>query len=306
MCKLNISLNPSYYCNFRCPFCYLTEEQLGDKSRLLLEHLDMLLGKLNRECVFGTLDLYGGEPMMLPTKYLDDLKWVLQSNGFNEVNVVTNLSVDNPAIHDDYFYITVSYDFDAREKRDEVFSRMLTLTRPFSILILCTPELVKSDVDQCIRELNILSMLNTVEIKPYSPNQANQLDVTNEDFEDVVKRFIDSGVEKNFNLTNEDLLEEVITGKKNAFSDDHIYITPKGKIAVLDFDENNNEKFVELGDFDEYRRWCRMEKKRVRECIQCSECEYVGKCLSEHLRPVREDERSCNGYIKLINWYKEG
>ena len=26
-----VSVNPTYYCNFRCDFCYLTPTQLGDR-----------------------------------------------------------------------------------------------------------------------------------------------------------------------------------------------------------------------------------------------------------------------------------
>ena len=55
---MNVSINPSYFCNFRCDFCYLTEEQLSDQKKIELEKLDDLLSQIpNIEHV----DLYGGE-----------------------------------------------------------------------------------------------------------------------------------------------------------------------------------------------------------------------------------------------------
>ena len=34
---MNLSINPTYYCNFRCDFCYLTPEQLGDRQKIDLK-----------------------------------------------------------------------------------------------------------------------------------------------------------------------------------------------------------------------------------------------------------------------------
>ena len=39
--------------------------------------------------------------------------------------------------------------------------------------------------------------------------------------------------------------------KYNAFSNDHVYITFKGKFGVLEFDVNDNEYFLELDSFHE-------------------------------------------------------
>ena len=44
---MNISINPSYFCNFRCDFCYLTPEQLGDQKKIKPEKLDELLFESN-------------------------------------------------------------------------------------------------------------------------------------------------------------------------------------------------------------------------------------------------------------------
>ena len=49
---ITLSVNPTYYCNFRCDFCYLTEEQLRDPhfmaSRITQEQWKTLKSKLNK------------------------------------------------------------------------------------------------------------------------------------------------------------------------------------------------------------------------------------------------------------------
>jgi hypothetical protein len=181
---------------------------------------------------------------------------------------------------------------------------MALLNKPFSILMLCSPKLIKKDVVQMISFFNTLNNLESVEIKPYSKNQSNQLEVSYLDYEEFVKKWITSN-NKKFEFVNEKLLEKVLSNKKNSFSDDHVYITPNGKYGVLEFDLNDNEFFLELDSLDEYYDWCKKEKVRVAKNKYCSNCDYYGKCLSEHLREVKNIDKSCNGFKKLIDWYDE-
>ena len=56
--SMNVSINPSYFCNFNCSFCYLTKEQLADTKKIPLAKLDKLLGQIPD---ISYVDLYGGE-----------------------------------------------------------------------------------------------------------------------------------------------------------------------------------------------------------------------------------------------------
>lgn len=152
---------------------------------------------------------------------------------------------------------------------------------------------------------NLMDNLESVEIKPYSSNQANQQNVSFRDFEEFVKKWITSDIPKKFTFVNEYLIGESINKQRNSFSDDHIYITPSGRYAVLEFDLNDNEFFLEYDTLDEYYDWCEKEKMRVKKNKFCSECEYFGNCLSEHLREVKDLNNSCNGFKLLLNWYKD-
>lgn len=299
---ITLSINPWYYCNFRCSFCYLTEKQLSDQTKLSVDRLETMLQEVNEHYVIEHIDLYGGEVFLLPKSYLRELKDVLLKY-VDFVNVNTNLSAVNELVQDPAFDISVSYDFEAREKSDVVVENMLRLENPFSVLMLASPILIKKNADDIIRFFNMFSQLQTVEVKPYSPNQANDLDVSYEQYEEFVKSLILSPIPKNFEFGNSRLLDDVVSGERNAFSDNHLYITPNGKFAVLEFDDRNREYFLELESIQEYQKWTRVEKNRVSSNQFCSGCEYFGRCLSEHLRDVTSVDKSCNGFYQLINWW---
>lgn len=302
---INLSINPIYRCNFRCPTCYLTEEQLSDKKLLRLEDLERRL----REIVdsghhIGHADIYGGEVTLLPPEYMMGMKYVLHQFGIDEIELITNLStMNNPVVHDEDFGLSVSFDFKHREASEHVFKNLLKLERPFTVLTLGIPDLLKEDPAAMIEELNLLQNCKWWEIKPYSSNQANQLNVPYRDFE----RFIQAVVEypnKQFEFLNEGMLSEAIRMGRNSFSDDHVYITPTGRFGVLEFDLNDHEFFLEMDRFDQYLEWTFKEKARVLSNKFCSSCEYSGKCLSEHLRDVKSLDESCNGFFHLIKWYE--
>lgn len=301
---MNISLNPWYYCNFRCDFCYLTERQLGDRQLLDLGTLDRRLQEVQEYRPIQHIDVYGGEVALLPEDYWQDMTEILLKYTQN-LNIITNLSVINSITLDPRYTLSVSYDFEAREKSDLVYRNMTLLERDFSVLMLAGPGLLKQDPNVQITLLNMLPNLTSAEIKPYSRNQANQHCVTDQDYERFVQAWITAEVSKNFIFVNEQLLEKVIQGQGHSFSDDHIYITPRGDFAVLEFGKDDLEFFLPIGSIAAYVIWCRLERARVNANKFCGSCQYRGCCLSEHLREVTSTENSCNGYIKLIEWYRE-
>jgi len=302
---MNISINPTYFCNFKCDFCYLTPEQLDDNKLLSIDTLRDLLDEVDMLFGIDKVDLYGGEVGLLPKKYVHELTQLFTSYDITDIDIITNLSMVNDVVLDDAFHLTVSYDFDCREKSDLVFGNMFLIPKPFSVLLLASPCLMEKDVDEMIQTLNLVGNIESVEIKPYSSNQANNLNITDDQFENFVKKWIESPVEKNFNFINKLLIEESILKQRNSFSSDHVYITPNGKFAALEFDENDNEYFLELDSMLDYADWVKLESKRVNENQFCSNCEYYGHCLSEHLREVKSLEHSCNGFKLLLDWYKE-
>ena len=300
---MNISLNTWYYCNFRCKFCYLTEGQLSSQKLIKLDTLEERLQQvLAHYGVVDQIDVYGGEVALLPQQYFDDMTTVLKRYCKN-LNMITNLSAVNQITEHPDYSLSVSYDFSAREKHDLVYKNMSMLKSDFSVLMLASSHLVSLDPNYMINMFNLIPSLRSVEIKPYSRNQANDLGVTDKDFENYVIRWLTAAVPKKFEFVNDFLIKNVLQGQSNSYSDDHIYITPNGRFAVLEFDINDREYFLEMDTIEEYQQWCEQEKRRVNLNEYCRDCEFKGRCLSEHLREVKDIKMSCNGYKHLIQWY---
>lgn len=295
---MNISINPSYFCNFRCDFCYLTPEQLGDQKKISPERLDFLLSEVPK---IDHVDLYGGEIGALKKDYYNEIIEVIRRWYSGPININTNFSMLDERFFDDGITLSVSYDFSAREKSDLVFNNMLMSPKPIAVLILASKKVLEMNVDEMIQQLNMCNQVTSVEIKPYSINQANADNVTHKDFEEFVIKWITSPIKKNFQFQNIERLIDSYYGQYNAFSDDHIYITPNGNFAVLEFDDWDKEYFLELEDYDEYIDWCRAEKDALSEI--CLECPWYGSCLTEHYRYVEDLKNSCNGYRGLLEWY---
>lgn len=300
-----LSINPTYYCNFRCEFCYLTEQQLSDSKLLNLDRLSEMIVEISSQKKVEMVDLYGGEVGLIGKEYWNNLIDVLHMYGIEDINLITNLSALNDITIDPRVYTSVSYDFDAREDSERVWKNMALLNKPFSVLMLASPKLIEKNVDEMIEAFNTLNRLTSVEIKPYSSNQANQLNINFKEYEEFVKKWITSPVQKRFVFGNEIQIQESISKQKNSFSDDHVYITPTGKYGVLEFDLNDNEFFLEYETLDKYFDWCKKEKIRVSKNKFCNSCEYYGSCLSEHLREVKSLDNSCNGFKLLLDWYDE-
>ena len=294
-----LSLNPTYLCNFRCDFCYLTEEQLADKNKIHLGTLRDRLSEVSKFQPISYVDLYGGEISTLSDDYFKALKDTIRQYYQGEINIVTNYRSPKSYMHEPDISLSVSYDFEAREQHDIVFANMLTCPVPISVLILASPEVIKMDVPYMVQHLSMLSNIRSVEIKPYSTNQANAHNVTHKDFEDFVLKWLE--LDLPFEFENEHRIKESLSGDYNAFSSDHVYINPNGNFSVLEFDGNDREFFHELTTFDQYLKWAQDEPTNNTSDI-CRSCTYYGRCLTEHYRYVTDLTNSCNGYKGLLEW----
>lgn len=297
-----ISLNPTYLCNFKCDFCYLTPTQLADKNKINLGDLDKRLSEVSKVTPISYVDLYGGEISVLGDDYFYALKDTIRRYYQGEINIITNYASPKSYMHEDDISLSVSFDFEARERSDLVFANMLTCPVPISVLILASPKVINMDVGEMVQQLSMLSNIRSVEIKPYSTNQANAHNVTHKDFENFVLKWLSYDLP--FEFENYHRIQESLEGKYNAFSSDHVYINPNGNFSVLEFDSNDNEYFLELNTFNEYIQWAKEEPiKNVSDI--CKVCTYYGKCLTEHYRYVHDLTNGCNGYKGLLEWQEK-
>lgn len=309
MSPLAISVNPSYYCNFRCSFCYLSKEQLGTSRTLEVEKLYLLLNEVAAWRSIQHVELYGGEPALLSDKYLDEFLKIVRVFYAGRINVISNFSVFKDKFLTDDFELSVSWDFTVRQKSSLVYQNMMSIRQPFHVLTLASREMVDlsdENLDAFIEQLNALPYLNSWEIKPYSKSSFNEDKVKDREFEIFIRRLLQRRHKFKFDFINEFKIQESLRGVNNAWSDDHVYITPEGKWSVLDFDDSGKESFTSLESFSDYIEWTQKERGLILKNDVCSKCQYLGVCLSEHLRPVHAPDDSCNGFVGLLDWYKNG
>jgi hypothetical protein len=203
MNNITVSINPSYFCNFECNFCYLTPDQLKDQKKIPLTILDKRLEEISKVRNIEWIDLYGGEIGALKKDYFYGLKDVIRKHYKDKINIVTNYSMLHEGFFENDFYLSVSYDFEAREKSDLVYNNMFQSPVPIAVLILASEKVLEMNIDEMINKLNLCSSIESVEIKPYSINQANSQSVNHKDFELFIQKWIESGVIKKFDFINE-------------------------------------------------------------------------------------------------------
>ena len=301
--KINISLNPTYLCNLRCEFCYLSKEQLGNPQTITLEELFARLSEISSHRQISEFDIYGGEIAMIPDSQmisiLDTAK-LFYPGQFNIISNFTNVP--------DYFYrddliISVSWDYFVRAKNEQVYKNMLNFNRPLHILMLATDELLKlnkEEVQVIIKLLNAIPSLRTFEIKPYSSSKHNIYENNFRGYENWVQWWIDLREEMSFQFVNLDKIALAHQKQTSSWSDDHLYIKPNGQFAVLDFDSKGEEFFQQISSFEDYLDWCEDEKKKFKQDETCGNCKYLGHCLSEHMQLVSVDKQSCSGFYNLL------
>lgn len=302
--EIVLSINPTYYCNMSCSWCYLTPAQLSDRNRVDLSVLRDRLEEISESYQIEHVDVYGGEVTLLPRETQRDLIDMIEEFDPRTISITTNFTAPNAPILTEYDVdISVSYDHVARPNHEDVYQNLLMYGNGTTVLTLVSREFLnKVDIDEFVKAMSMLS-IRSVELKPYSSNQANNHGVLYTEFERVVNVIMDHP-DRDFHLTNIDHIERALVGENNAYSDNHLYITPKGDMAVLDFDEDDNEYFRKVHDIDEYHEWTRREV-RITDEGMCGTCKYRGKCLSEHIRVVKDLDNSCNGFFNLLENYND-
>jgi hypothetical protein len=275
-------------------------EQLRNKDKIDLDILDTRLAELGS---ITQVDIYGGEPGILPADYANKLIDVVKQHT-DKINIISNFSViPDWYYREDITSVGVSFDWDQREQHDKVLNNIIMFKRPVSMLMLATEELIKVDPQLIASTLNTISNVASLEIKPYSTNQYNSFGMNFKLFEEWIKKWLLLN-NLNFQLINRDLLNKCISKEYVAYSENHLYIDPKGNYSVLDFDLNDNEYFRPMRDLDEYNCWVIKERVMVENNKFCSQCKWQGHCATEHYRDVKSIENSCNGFKLLLDWYE--
>jgi len=298
---VNLSINPIYQCNFKCKWCYLSYKQRNSFRIADLDQIENRIKEVLRSTRITHIDIYGGEVALLSEEYLNQLYAIIGHHTNCTINVITNLSEIHPFFLKNEIDLSVSFDYKARKEYERVWSNMLLIDRPISVLMLVTKDLIKYKPQEVLDLLNLNNNIVSLELKPYSQSRYNRDPELDQAYIGLVKWLIKNKRKANFEIINETKIRDSLKGRSNPFSDDHLYITPRGKFAVLEFDGDGREYFKELKGFKEYTRWAKSEPDNIMATnTKCQECVYWGECISEHLHPFR-----CTGFKELLDWYQE-
>lgn len=286
----------------------MSDDDLSNSLKISTDVLFEKLTEISSVRRIERVDLYGGEIGLLRKDYFEELKSIIKVFYKEQISVISNLSVLQDYFDADDIDLSVSWDFKAREKHEIVYQNMQRLQRPFHVLVLASEEVLGlSDIELAdfIGRLNKLPKLETLEIKPYSLNPHHVQSVTFTRYEEFIKKWIAQKETFSFEFINENKIQQSLNGATNSWSDDHLYITPDGSWAVLEFDQLNREYFKKVKSYQEYLTWTQQEKARVHKNMYCQKCDYLGRCLSEHLQYIFDISEGCNGFKGLLDWYSK-
>ncbi len=286
-----VSINPNYNCNFTCSFCYLSTSQRKNLLTNTISNIQKHLTEINNTNKIEHIDLYGGEISLLNDKYMIELIDIC-SNFTQSISIVTNGYLIKDWMKNSQVNLSISFDGSTREHFEKVFNNMFMLERTYNVIGLVSENF---DIQEFIKLTNILSNnCLSVELKPYSVSKYNvNVNLHNTFNENVIKLIKKS----NKPVINEERLKLSLCGLYDATSNKHIYITPSNKLATLNF-KNGVEYFYEYKNINDV-------KKNYVEYISddCKNCEYFGKCITEHYTDIDTPE-NCSGHYNLMKKYE--
>lgn len=293
---IDLSINLSYYCNLRCKFCYLGEDRLSDHKKLSVAQLDKLLRHITESYRIRAVDFYGGEIALVGLEYWTQIRKLVKQHSPREMRLITNLTVVNEIVMDPEVDLYVSWDWKARQQSERVERNMRSLERPFGLLMLGLDETLDIG-DMNLSIVTGIDNLTSVEVKPYSNSKFNQGFGSIAAATELIRRLRGITDKEIRNIT---AARSAIAGERDAYSKDHLFVTPDGQLSVLDFDENDCEFFRILEDVTAFIEWQKEERRYVAKNEACKHCRYLGRCLTEHYRKVEPADGNCSGFKNLL------
>ena len=280
--RLAISINPTYACNLDCSFCYLKD--LHDKTIMDLDLLEKQLEDISQIYEFVYIDLYGGEITILPEDYINRLISIIEKYT-SEISLVTNLIKVPEWLYRCKYQFCASWDYIYRPKHELVLKNCEDYYNKTGIgipLVLTSPDLYKHK--EIVRELIDKPYIKSFDIKPCMKTSANGVERSLEDYENLVKYFIENPIKPFF--TNSFLLNN----KKDRYL--HIFINPYNKFVDVKYDDKGNERFEEVN----------INSLNDNIPIECTTCEMFEYCQNEHCNIYLNDGYDCYGLKKLLQW----
>lgn len=301
-----VSVQPTFYCNLKCSYCYLGN--LRNKPKILnLEILDKRLKEILFNTEVTTIDIFGGEVSTLSKSYLEDL-FITCLKYCDCINVTSNFS--NLEILDTLEkYPQINFSLSWNEERPDCsrIEEILNNQNKYfcsqnnkQILTVALPSLLQKDPIEILNKFEKWKL--PVTILRYFSSQKNAFyNLTTEDYENFLMKFIKQYISGNYTFPLNNLIE-LKNGKFFPTLNSNLFITPNGNYSWIDHFKNK-EIYIET---DDIQMWMQaISEEQIKYKKKCGKCPFFGFCLAEHLDFEDINEQYCCGLKNLMKWWIE-
>lgn len=299
----NLSIQPTFLCNFNCNYCYLGNLR-NYENILNLRVLEQRIEEILNKYQIRNINLYGGEISLLKPSYLEELVAICFRIGIKPT-VITNLSND--------------WIIDFCEERSLPLSISLNEERPYyketlekikklrnrgnkNLSVVVLPSMLDKDYSGLMGFYEKLGLdVFFIQYHPsvHSCKSGVVYDININHFSSFLKGIISEKHRKDYEIKiiNEDTLNNK---DYNPLMSGFLFITPFGQYSTVLY-QNGIERYEYFNSLEEWEECCKKEYKEY--FLKCNLCEYFGKCKAEHLEVM--DKKECSGLYELQKWYEE-
>ena len=278
--NLQISINPSYKCNFHCGFCYL--QGLFSEEILDPEKLNITLQILSHKYNITFVDLYGGEITnlhdSLVEKYLEIIKKYVPT-----ISIITNGSRFPEYFKRKDIDLAVSWDYKYRPYSYQVMRNLEEFRKENpnkKISILLTSPKLYEENPEFLRLVD--KNCDVFELKPCMKTRENDQDLDFKAYLDTCIRWM------NYDLASKFLNRDYILYQAFPKKEKHLFINPKGDLIDVSY-QDNFESFKSIKD-------CKASN------LKCLTCKFFNKCFNEHPGYYIDDGYDCLGQRKFLEF----
>lgn len=319
---VSVSLCPTFWCNGRCPHCYLgsavtrkgviTPSRLRDTLFTIAEHR-----KLN-----GNVNLYGGEVTIIPrdtlAQYFDIINGAVQKSRPLEVHTSINVSSNFTLNLDTLRWmlglkkeydvlVGVSLNFERKLADGRLMDRVVAenlktfddaTRRRITAKVVVTPSVYDpTDVFEKIEDLG-LGGLHFLQYSDAS-KATEHYSMTNKDYERFMIRAYKEYDERDYSF---ELFNPWVQFLGN-LTQSHVFVNPQGKFGLLDYDSLGVETFRWFKNFEDWESEAQRLDSQLLDDNHCLTCQYFGQCVGEHLKYSMLTD-SCSGLPLLTRFLK--
>lgn len=298
--EIEISIMPTYLCNYRCEYCY-NGDLCKDKTVLSIKKLSQRLEEINKYYNISQVCVYGGEISLLSQDYLKEvLKQIrLYTNGI--IGFITNGSnldfIDFCLKNDIGLSISLNEERSNYENTISVIKNLKN-KEEVTLTVVVTPSIINADINKLFEFYKSLGV--PISFIMYHPSVNSKVSYdfdTTKEFTDFLQKAIIASHKFGVIIRNEDIL---LKDEFNPKTEGYLFITPYGKFSSVEF-KNGIEHFIEFNTIEDWQLFAK--QKDLEYFKNCCCCEFYGKCKAEHI--IHTNTEYCSGLKKLINWYKD-